>query len=110
MEEQIEKEPLFEFYIAGVQHHQLKTCISEVEVGNCLNLILEPSNKYDPNAVRIELYSLKQDKDIMLGFVPMKFSASVSALMTIQDLFCVVVELNLDEKPWRQIKVAIEEI
>lgn len=101
---------MYEFYVAGVQFHQLKTCINEVEEGNHLSLTAEPTNKYDPNAVRIEFQSLNQDKTIMLGYVPAKISAAVSASMMINPLDCVVKELNRDKKPWEQLKVVIEEV
>ena len=104
------KELKFEFYIAGVQHHQLKTCISEVEVGNMLCMTLEPTNKYDANAVRLEFVSVEQEATIMTGYVPAKISASVSAAITVTNMQCEVIELNVDEKPWKQIKVCIKEV
>jgi hypothetical protein len=100
----------YEFFVAGVKFHQLKECISELKVGDHLSLILEPTNKFDPNAVRIEYYSSEQDKTFMLGYVPAKMSASVSAAFMINTLSCEVIELNPDEKPWMQLKVAIKEV
>ena len=108
--DEIFKAPLYEFYIAGVQHHKLKTCINEVEVGDILTMVAEPTNKYDPNAIRLEFQSLEQGASIMVGYVPGKISASVSATMVVSDLFCEVIELTRDEKPWKQIKVAIKEV
>ena len=97
----------YEFYIAGVQHHKLKTCINEVEVGTVLAMVPEPTNQYDSNAVRLEFVSVEQGTEIMTGYVPAKISASVSAALTITDMKCEVIELNKDEKPWKQIKVKI---
>ena len=109
-EKEVEKVPLYEFYIAGVQHHKLKTCINEVRVFDILTMVTEPTNKYDPNAVRLEFQSLEQGASIMVGYVPGKISASVSASMVVSDLFCEVIELTREAKPWQQIKVAIKEV
>jgi hypothetical protein len=102
--------PLYEFHVAGVQHHQLHTCIKEIKVGDCLTMTLEPTNRFDPNAVRIEFQSLNQDKYIMLGHVPKAkgdYSTKVSAAMMIKNLRCEVLELNPEAKTWEQLKVGI---
>lgn len=101
---------IYEFFIAGVQHHKLKTCINEVNVGDKLSMVLEPTNKYDPNAVRLEFQSLERNESIMIGYVPAKISASVNALMTTSILECEVIELSKEEKPWKQIRVGIKEV
>jgi len=105
-----ERKPLYEFHVAGVQHHQLHTCIKEIKVGDCLTMALEPTNRFDPNAVRLEFQSLNQDKSIMLGYVPKAkgdFSTKVSAALTYKNLRCEVLELNPEAKTWEQLKVGI---
>ena len=42
------------FYIAGVQHHQMYKILQHLEVGDIFQLVPEPTNKFDPNAIRIE--------------------------------------------------------
>lgn len=104
-----EKEKLYEFYVAGVQHHQLKTCINEVQVGDELEMIPEPTNKYDPNAIQL-LYPTGDEEFTMVGYVPAskgEYSAKVSAEMMIRDLKCIVTEINPSAKTWEQLKVAI---
>lgn len=100
-----EVKAIHEFYVAGVKFHQLKECIDDIKVGDFLNLVLEPTNKYDPNAVRIEYCTI--EKSFMLGYVPAKISASVTADMMISNLRCEVIEVNPKEKPWVQLKVAL---
>ncbi len=96
------------FFIAGVQHHQLRSCLDEMNVGDRMILVLEPTNPYDPNAVRIE-YSA-HDSQVMCGYVPKKFSSEVSASLVIGNkLECVIVELNPSAKPWEMCKVEIRE-
>lgn len=104
-----EKESLFEFYVAGVKFHELKTCIDEISAGDILEMISEPENKYDSNAVRLEFPSPEQNKQVMVGYVPAKFSAEVTAYLSIGDLECIVTEVNPGNKTWEQLKVAIEE-
>lgn len=108
-----EKQPLYQFHVAGVQFHQLKTCINEVKVGDILQLVPEPSNKWDPNAVRIEFYSVDKGTNIMLGHVPSKkgdYASKVTADISIgTKLRAEVVALNPQAKTWEQLEVAIYE-
>ena len=106
----MEKTPLYEFYVAGVQHHELHTCIKDIEPGDNLMLVAEPNNPYDPNAVRIEFNILGRDRAVMLGYVPMAkgdLSTKVSADLMIRPLSCEVLEVNPEAKTWEQLKVAI---
>ena len=99
-----------EFFIAGVQFHQLKTIIDKLEVGDNFELVLEPTNKFDPNACRIEYFTTDHEQ-VMCGYVPKKFSAEVSALLAIgTPLGCKIVEFNRNAKPWECCKVEIKEV
>ena len=104
------EESKWEFFIAGVQFHQLKTIIDKLEVGQNFELILEPTNKFDPNATRIEYFTVDHEQ-VMCGYVPKKFSAEVSALLAIgTPLECIIIKLNRNAKPWEQCKVEIKEV
>ena len=110
MNEQEERKPLYEFFVAGVQHHQLHTCIKELKEGDSLQLVPEPTNRFDPNAIKVEYYSVDKNEEIMLGYVPKAkgdFSSKVGAAMMISELRCEVLELNPEAKTWEQLKVAI---
>uniref|UniRef100_A0A6H1ZT27 Putative HIRAN domain containing protein n=1 Tax=viral metagenome TaxID=1070528 RepID=A0A6H1ZT27_9ZZZZ len=105
-----ERKALYEFHVAGVQHHKLHTCIEEIKVGDILTLTSEPTNRFDPNAVRVEFESINQDSGIMLGYVPAAkgdYSTKVSAAMMTRRLRCEVLELNPEAKTWEQLKVGI---
>lgn len=92
------------FFVAGVQHHQLKQIINDLEEGYELDLVPEPDNKFDPNAIAI-----KYD-EVMLGYVPKKFSAEVSAMIESgKEMVCSVTILNRTAKPWEQLEVSIYE-
>ena len=90
------------FFVAGVQHHDLNTVINAIEEGDGLDLVPEPTNKFDTNAIKI-MY-----EGTMIGYVPKKFSAEVAGAIEIgTDVECEVTKLNKDAKPWEQIEVKI---
>lgn len=99
-----------EFYIAGVQFHESDKCIQYLKVGTELRLVPDPTNKYDSNAVEIisQLIGVTE-KDFMLGFVPAKISAEISAAMEINDVVCKITEVTPSAKAWERIKVIIRE-
>jgi hypothetical protein len=101
----------YEFYVAGVQFHQLKQCIDEIEVGEVLDLMPEPTNKYDPNAIALHYYSDVKNKGFMIGYVPGKQSAEISAFIEIaENPQCIVQKVTPEQKPWLQLFVSIEDI
>jgi len=116
MEKEKDYKVTHSFYIAGVQFHELKLVINDLSEGDNLTLGPEPSNKYDPNAVRIEYSAINVIADdyakpsVMLGFVPKKFSSEVAAALEIgKELQCVLVKLNKAAKQWEMAKVEIRE-
>lgn len=97
------------FFIAGVQHHQMHKVLDRIKNGYFLQLVPEPTNKYDPNAIKI-VFPVAQE-DIMLGYVPKRFSSEVSASIELDKVLeCVIVTFNKSAKPWEQCKVEIREI
>ena len=93
------------FFIAGVQHHQMASVIKDLSEGDELDIVPEPTNQYDPNAVRLEI------NGTMLGYVPKKFSAEVSAMLEADpDLECIITMLNKNAKPWEQCEVVIRHL
>jgi hypothetical protein len=89
------------FFIAGVQHHQIHEVLAELTEDEILDLVPEPTNSYDPNAVRIEF------NGVMLGYVPKKFSAEISAMLETSELLCTITTLNKAAKPWEMCEVEI---
>ena len=99
---------MFEFFIAGVKFHQMHLVVDELAVDQSLTLVPEPTNKYDPNAVRIEFDA--GSTSYMLGYVPKKYSADVTAKLEIgQSLRCVITEMEKANKTWEMCKVKIYE-
>jgi hypothetical protein len=101
------EEPKWKFYVAGVSFHEAQHVLHELEVDDELVLDPEPSNIYDSNAVRI-LYENKDGKETMLGYVPKKISAEVSAFLEYEsEPLCIISEVTPSAKTWNQIEVAI---
>jgi hypothetical protein len=50
--------------LAGFRHHEAAAVWSEMRVGDALDLVREPANAHDANAVRVEW------RGRMLGYVP----------------------------------------
>ena len=95
-----------DFYVAGARFHELPKVIHDLSIGNTLKLVPEPTNPYDPNAIKIIYETF--EKSAFLGYVPAKFSSEISALMEISKLECEITELNPSAKPWEMCKVAIK--
>jgi hypothetical protein len=111
MEEQQDYKVTHKFFIAGVQFHEMKNVIDDLSEGDNLLLVPEPSNKFDPNAVCIELVTWGDPPSVMLGFVPKKFSSEVAAALEVgKSLECVLVKLNKSAKTWEQAEVEIREV
>ena len=104
-----------EFYIAGVQFRpkvDIKEALDRLKDGDKLYLEPEPSNKFDPNAIKIEsLGDHETTDDIFLGYVPKKFSSEISGLLEIDvALECILTTLSKTGKPWEMFKVTVKEM
>jgi len=98
-----------DFYIAGIQFHQSDTVQDKLTVGDELILRPEPNNTYDPNAVALIYNANGEEDDVMIGYVPAKFSGEISAiLLTCDNVKCVLTEVNLKNKTWERFKAEIE--
>jgi len=98
-----------EFFVAGVKFHDYRSILNDVSEGNTLQLIPDPTNKFDPNAVQI--YFDNGDKAAFIGFVPKKFSSEISALLEVGiDLECTLTGFAKDAKTWEIFKVEIKEV
>ncbi len=102
------------FYIAGVQFRPkdiTNKVMKQLKKGDYLDLVPEPTNKFDPNAIQICFEDLDSPDMIHLGYVPKKFSAEVAGLLeTDIDLECIVEEINSSAKPWEMCKCIVKEV
>ncbi len=97
------------FYIAGVRHYigcdgdNFEKAI-HLKVGDRLSLELEPTNKFDKNAIKII------DKDNNhVGYLPRYYSESVAGYIKQEEKYkCKVLEVNKDMECHECIKVKLE--
>lgn len=61
--------------LAGFRHYDGAAFWSELKAGDRLQLVREPENPYDANAVRVEW------RGLMLGYVPRRDNAAVARQM-----------------------------
>ena len=98
-----------DFYIAGVKFHEAFKVLPKLEVGNELEMEPEPTNRFDSNAVKLMFIDVDLES-YMIGYIPAKFSGQASAFLeTGEKPICVITEVNVEEKPWKQIKVEVGE-
>jgi len=98
------------FYVAGVQFHDSKSIQEKIKEGTELIIRSEPTNRFDPNAVAL-LFLDEDLGDVMVGYVPAKFSGEISALLlTAEKVTCTLTEVNLTNKTWERFKVEIKEV
>lgn len=101
----------FKFYLAGVQHHNYRDVTKEMAEGDFLEIVPEPTNKYDPNAIRLHYDSVVLNMEVMLGYVPKKKSAEIADfLKKAQVPACKVISFDPGQSPWNMIKVEIGEL
>jgi hypothetical protein len=100
-----EKQMKRQFFIAGVQFRpraEINEASKKIQVGDTLVLEPEPTNRFDPNAVKI------LSGGGFLGYVPKKFSSEVSAMLGIgAPIVCTVDEVNAAAKTYEMFKVTI---
>lgn len=61
--------------LAGFRYHEAKAVFSDIRLGDRLELVREPDNPYDANAVRVEWRGMK------LGYVPRRQNAALAWAM-----------------------------
>ena len=95
-----------EFFIAGVKFHNLKEVINQLSEGDELEIVPEPENKFDSNAVALKF------NGTMCGYVPKTYSAEISAAIEtlgVDSVICEIVKLNPQAPPWEQCLVKVYE-
>jgi hypothetical protein len=88
------------FPIAGVKFRpsSVYELLKTLEDGSVFELEAEPTNKFDPNAVKIMYFD--GSDDIHVGYVPKNFSAEVSAALEIEPYCAVAKNFSAENKSW----------
>lgn len=93
------------FYIAGFTYWDGLEVLDELKVSTTLRLEAEPTNGFDPNAVKI-LYG-----DTMLGYIPSAENETIFKFLQLgyTDLFSAQISrINLEAHPEKQICIRIK--
>lgn len=90
------------FHIAGFRYYRGPHQVGDMRPGEMLKLVAEPSNAYDPSAVRIERKGEK------LGYVPRSENRHLSRLLLQKaPLTCRVNEVRPSAAPWKMVEVEV---
>ena len=93
------------FYVAGVKFHKLYDVISKLKEGDDVQLIPEPTNKYDKYAIRIEALGT------MIGYIPRTMAISVAAKIKFRTtLSAKILEINPELDPWTALRIEVKEV
>lgn len=88
--------------LAGFQYHNGETLWPQLAVGQSLQLVREPGNRFDDRAVRVEWQGRK------LGYIPRLDNAAVSQLMDRGEMLEVVISgLQNSSNPWDRVMVEV---
>lgn len=88
--------------LAGSQYYAVGDYWEQLQVGDRLDLIREPDNRYDRRAVRIEWRGHK------LGYVPRAENRAVAAALDQGDrLVARIARLREHPDPWRRVEFEV---
>lgn len=88
--------------LAGFQYHHGKALWHEMKLGDRLDLIREPENKYDIRAIRVEWQGQK------LGYVPRRENSDIARLMDNGARpEAKITRLTESRDPWQRVRFEI---
>lgn len=88
--------------LAGSQYYAVSEQWREMQVGDKLDLIREPENRHDRNAIRVEW------RGHQLGYVPRAENRAVASAMDQgEKLVARIARLREHPNPWRRVEFEI---
>lgn len=96
-----------EFYVAGLKFHQFREVEDELIEGLELDLVPEPTNRFDPNAIRLML------GNTMIGFVPAKTGEATYVAGKLKagiSLQATVIKYVPERDHYRRLKVSVKNL
>ena len=94
-----------DFHVAGFAYYDGLEVIEELKLGKRVNLVIEPDNPHDPEAVAIYYQGTK------LGYVPQGKNSLLSTFLYFghENLFEARIQtVNLENHPERQFRVVVK--
>ncbi|PKO92051.1 MAG: HIRAN protein [Betaproteobacteria bacterium HGW-Betaproteobacteria-10] len=88
--------------LAGSQYYAASEIWLQMKVGDRLELIREPDNRHDRNAIRVEWHGHK------LGYLPRAENRAVAAAIDQGDpLVARIARLTAHPNPWRRVELEV---
>jgi len=88
--------------LAGSQYYALGQYWPQLKVGDALQLIREPDNRHDRQAIRVEW------RGHPLGYVPRANNRALAAALDAGErLVARIAELNEHPDPWRRVRFEV---
>lgn len=88
--------------LAGSQYYAVPALHPQMRVGDALDLVREPDNRHDRDAIRVEWRGHK------LGYVPRRDNRAVAAAMDRGDrLVARIARLADDPDPWKRLEFEV---
>lgn len=88
--------------LAGFQFHRGRAVWAALQVGDRLDLVREPDNRYDSRAIRVEWRGQK------LGYVPRRENADIARLIDNgARLEARITRLTESRDPWQRVRFEI---
>lgn len=88
--------------VAGFQFHSGDTVWASLAVGEPLELVREPSNSHDPDAVAVYFQENK------LGYVPRGENRAVAQMLDRgEKLAATISRLSVDDDPWQRVRFSV---
>jgi hypothetical protein len=88
--------------LAGFRYYEGKRLWGEMKVGDTLQLVREPDNSYDPNAVRVEWQGHK------LGYVPRADNEALTRFMDRgSKAEARITRLKKSRNPWQRMEFEV---
>jgi hypothetical protein len=89
--------------LAGFQYHQGEAVWPKLSVFDPLQLVREPSNRFDKQAVRVEWRGQK------LGYLPRTENTAVAQMLDRGErLTANIVQLELSDSPWQRVRLVVQ--
>lgn len=94
---------LHNFYVRGFQYYEGEKLFPKMNLGDSLDLVREPNNKYDESAIAVFFQSQK------IGFIPAETNETLSKLIDLNalKLYADITELNEKNPTWDKLQIGI---
>jgi hypothetical protein len=94
---------LLQCFVAGFTHYHGPENLEHLREGEIIQLVREPDNKYDAEAIALHWNGLK------IGFIPARYNFTLARLIDIQipELHAEITHIKTESAPWENVAVAI---